>query len=129
MRTPQARLTPEYWEQWVRVLNLLGSIVLFLGSYRGQAWLKTQAKILDHATKRRISGKVVDKVHEQPLVDRSDDFDRAVEAFAIQPYFDRRAYVYLCVGFAITTFASIIDIVSHRSIQFLYRYLTHRLAP
>lgn len=122
-------MTPEYWEQWVRLLNLFGSVVLFLGSYRGQAWLKTQAKILDQATKRRISGKVIDKVHETLVVDRSDDFDRAVEAFAVQPYFDRRAYVYLCVGFAITTLASITDIVSHRSIQLLYRCLTHRSVP
>ena len=111
-------MTPDYWEHWVRLLNLLGSAVLFLGSYRGQKWLKTQADILDQATRRRLAGKA--NANNSSAVDRGDEFDRAVEAFAIQPYFDRKAYVYLCVGFGVTTVASVIDILSHRSIQILF---------
>jgi hypothetical protein len=110
-------MTPDHWEHWVRLLNLLGSAVLFLGSYRGQKWLKNQAEILDQATRRRISGKI--NTDNNSVVDRGDEFDRAVEGFAIQPYFDRNAYIYLCVGFGVTTVASLIDIVSHRSIQIL----------
>ena len=113
-------MTTDYWEQWVRLLDLLGSAVLFLGSYRGQRWLKTRAAILDEATRRRPSRRAPDDDDRRPVFDRGNDFDRAVETFAIQPYFDRQAYVYLCVGFGVTTVASLIDILSHRSIQILF---------
>jgi hypothetical protein len=115
-------MTADHWEHWVRLLNLLGSIVLFLGSYRGQKWLKTQAKVLDQATRRRTSAKA-DNSANPSAIDRGDEFDRAVAAFAIQPYFDRKAYIYLCVGFGVTTVASVIDILSHRSIQILFGVL------
>jgi integrase len=45
---------------------------------------------------------------------------RIWESFAIQPYFDRKAYVCHCVGFGAITVASLINILSHRSIQILF---------
>ena len=115
-------MPPEYWEHWVRILTFLGSLVLFVGSYRGQRWSKIQARVADQASKRRIAEKISNEGTDAHSTYQSEAFDRAAEHFAGQPYFDRRPYVYLCVGFAITSAASLIDIISHRSVQSLFRF-------
>ena len=95
---------------WVRLLNLLGSVVLFWASWRGQVWAKTQATAEERAVASRPAA--AEKDPDQPRSDRENaqEFDRVARDTASRPYFDRQAYLLLCIGFAITTVAAALDL-------------------
>lgn len=100
----------------VRWANLIGSILLFWGSYRGQKWAKTQAAREDRAAKDRAareSGKSNSSPGEKTAVAAPGEFDQASAEVLSRPMFDRKGYILLCVGFGFTTLASLIDILDH----------------
>jgi hypothetical protein len=109
-------------DDWVRVLNLLGSIVLFYGSFRGQQWAKTQARLEDRAALQ--PREPLPKGTFKPPTEDEDPasagtqaaFDRAAAEVASRPYFDRPAYILFCIGFAIAALAALIDMYSHGTI-------------
>jgi hypothetical protein len=123
----------------VRLLNLLGSVVLFVGAYRAQSWTRTQADIDEDAAEapERASGHVLAQpaasgeappaavVSTAPAASAAATghaqlaapgaFRRAGAEVIGRPYFDRPAYLLFCLGFAITTVASGIDLWSHNT--------------
>jgi hypothetical protein len=45
------------WDDWVKILTLVGSIVLAYGSWRAQAWTKRQAEIHEDAVRKANAAK------------------------------------------------------------------------
>ena len=110
-------------EDWVRVFNLLGSIILFVGAYRAQRWTAKQAQTEETAarepsTSSKISEAKPTRTHG-PALAAPGKFERAVAEIVSRPYFDRPAYILFCLGFAISTLASIIDLSSHHTLSHL----------
>lgn len=113
----------------VRILNLAGSIVLFIGSYRGQRWTRQQADTEEEAavapapestpTPAAAPAAAKKPAGKAPLA-KPGDFERAGADVAGRPFFDRPAYLLFCVGFAISTVASGIDLCSHHSLAHLW---------
>ena len=101
-------------EDWVRILTLLASIVLFYGSLRAQKWTKTQTDIQARAQKALLER--MKKASQSNVAKSAEEksFDELAAEIIARPVFDKFAYVLLCAGFAVTSFASLIDIWSHR---------------
>gem|GEM_PF-4091948 len=97
----------------VRWVNLFGSILLFWGSYRSQKWAKGQADREDQAAENRAARAVGTSSSRPSRAAAPGEFDQAGAEVLSRPLFDRKAYILLCVGFAFTTLASLIDIVDH----------------
>jgi hypothetical protein len=108
---------------WVRVLNLLGSLILSIGSWRGQRWSKRQAKIQDDAAASRVKPVPVpgarDPQQTRPAMAAPGELEKAAAEIASQPYFDRWAYRLFLLGFLIATLASAIDLYSHDTLAHL----------
>ncbi len=118
----------------VRIANLLGSIVLFVGALRSQRWTKKQAATVEDAAASStvalsgppvIEGEPTSSAAEpqpkparagRPVLAKPGKFEADAARIGSQPYFDRPAYWLFCVGFAITTIASSIDLYSHRTL-------------
>jgi hypothetical protein len=103
-------------ENWIRTLNLIGSVAAFYGSYRAQDWLKTQADTIESAAA------VLKKPNQEPVPvatpsDREEgsleEFKKIIAKIAATPLFDRWAYLWLCVAFLITSFALGWDLLAH----------------
>ena len=101
-------------EDWVRILTLLASIVLFYGSWRAQQWTKTQTGIQARAQKALLERLKKASQSKPPGSAEEKTFDELAAEIISRPVFDKFAYVLLCAGFAVTTVASAIDIWSHR---------------
>jgi hypothetical protein len=108
-------------EDWVRLLNLLGSIVLFIGSFRGQQWTQRQASIEDRAAAAsdRTATPTRGTSGGQSEATTLGEFDREAADIVSRPYFDRPAYLLFCAGFAISTIATAIDMQSHDTFRHL----------
>jgi hypothetical protein len=123
-------------EDWVRLLNLAGSLILFWAAYRGQQWGQTQAKAEDRAAKSRAKTaeeEMAKKSRAEPAggdtvaedntaTDEVDPkvFDQAAAEVLSRPYFDRFGFILLCIGFGIAALSGLIDVVSHRSWKVLF---------
>jgi hypothetical protein len=111
------------WDDWVKILTLVGSIVLAYGSWRAQAWTKRQAEIHEDAVRKANAAKAAAVALKPDAAPPAGEIapPGAVEAaaaeIASQPYFDRVAYMIFFIGFLITTLASAIDILSHGTLQ------------
>lgn len=110
------------YEDWVRIINFAGSVVLFYASYRGIQWSKRQATLEERAASHGLvtpahAPTAPDSAKSDNQAGQSDSnqaaFDQAAADMASRPYFDRRAYIIFCIGFAMTTVASAIDICGH----------------
>jgi len=111
-------------DDWVKILTLVGSVVLFIGSLRGQKWTRKQVVLQDNSldssaasTPSSPVASPVKKPDGKRRLAAPGVFEGAVAKAASEPYFDRPAYLLFCVGFLIASVASAIDIYSHRSIQ------------
>jgi hypothetical protein len=107
----------------VKLLSLLGSVVLFYASYRNQRWQKIQARLDNravlHTRPPEATGvKAVTGLKAVPSRQPTQaQFDRAAAELAARPYFDRLAYQLLCVGFAITAVAALLDLYEAGSLK------------
>jgi hypothetical protein len=121
----------------VRLLNLAGSIVLFVAAYRGPRWIREQADSEEDAAVALPPDSTPAPVTapasyptptpaEKPrsagaaLLAKPGDFQRAGADVLGRAFFDRPAYLLLCVGFAITTVASGVDLYSHHTVSHLW---------
>jgi hypothetical protein len=95
---------------WVKLLNLLGSVVLFYASYRNQRWLKKQAVIENRAVLHARPPEATEVPEVPARQPTQAQFDRAAAENVARPYFDRLAYQLLCVGFAITAVVALVDL-------------------
>lgn len=100
---------------WVRIAAFIGNAILFYASYRNQRWAQTQARLEESAARTHSD---TAKTHQPdrtaqdgPKSITQADLDRLAAEFASRPYFDQTAYRLLCIGFAITAIASLIDII------------------
>jgi hypothetical protein len=103
-------------DNWVRTFNLLGSALAFYGSYRAQLWLKEQARTFERDARESTTA----NEHVVPASPASDkalgdpkEFRRVLKAVAATPFFDRWAYLLLCVGFGVSTLSGLYDLIAH----------------
>src|ERR1700722_9918250 len=116
-------------DDYVRVLILAGSVLLFYGSYRSQKWVKIQADREERAAKDRAALAPINPAPPQREATRiaaPGEFNQVGAEVLSRPLFDRKAYILLCVGFGIATLASLIDIVEHTTRG--HRFFEHLLA-
>jgi hypothetical protein len=105
-----------------------GNAVLFYAAYRNQKWSQSQGEsesCAQGADKANVTSgergaesapnsaeqerlKVKQENTERPITQA--DFDRMVAETLARPYFDRKAYLLLCAGFAVTAIAALLDI-------------------
>jgi hypothetical protein len=117
-------------DNWVRTFNLIASAILFYGSFRAQAWLRRQAAFFDRAAVPPAAPLAAEHapLAAQPATDnalgKSSDFTRALRNVAATPYFDRWAYILLCVGFGISVLTGLYDLYSHSSLACTLHQLT-----
>jgi hypothetical protein len=111
------------WDDWVKILTLVGSIVLAYGSWRAQAWTKRQAEIHEDAARKANAAKAAAVAVKPNTVSPAGEIappgavEEAAAEIASQPYFDRVAYIIFFIGFLITTLAGAIDILNHGTLQ------------
>jgi hypothetical protein len=110
---------------WAKLLNFVGSAVLFYASYRNQDWAKTQATLEENAARRKNDSRNAQPNKSDATVSNADLAEAAAEV-ASRPYFDRGAYLLLCVGFGVTTIASFLDMYDAGTLGHLLQYVRNR---
>ncbi len=117
-------------EDAVRIANLIGSVVLFFGALRAQFWTMKQAGAQEEAAVVAPVAPGAQSVPAPatlasapvrgPVLAAEGQFEADAAKIASRPYFERLAYWLFCIGFAITTLSSAIDLCSHHSLSHLW---------
>jgi hypothetical protein len=117
-------------EDVVRIANLIGSAVLFSGALRAQFWTKKQAAAQEEAALATPVAPGAQPVPEPaalgsaplhgPVLASQGQFEADAAKIASRPYFDRLAYWLFCIGFAITTLSSAVDLYSHHTLSHVW---------
>lgn len=115
----------------VKLLNLCGAAFLFFSSLRAQRWTKQQADALSQVAeniriaveKRSGNGSAnATKTGSTKYVSQ-EALDQHLAAVISAPYFDTRAFFYLCIGFLVSTIAAGWDFLSSGALSRTYHAL------
>ena len=114
---------------WVKLLNLCGGAFLFFSSLRAQRWTKQQADAQARVAERIRKAAEKRQGAAKAEIEPSEDAGKYVSQKALDeqlsvvisgPYFDTRAFFYLCIGFFVSTVAAGWDFVSSGALSRMY---------
>jgi hypothetical protein len=106
---------------WVKLLNLCGGAFLFFSSLRAQRWTRqqadAQARVADSKRKAAKKHEVAARTERRSSEDAGkyvsqEALDEQLAVVISGPYFDTRAFFYLCIGFFVSTVAAAWDFIS-----------------
>lgn len=104
---------------WSKMTNFVGSVILFYASYRNQAWARVQSVLEERAAAQVQAGRIASAAGSARADHSPEEFATTAAELAARPFFDRRAYQLLCLGFLLSSIAAFLDMYDSGTFQHL----------